>query len=53
MDGTFSSHRGATQEEILPNALSSLQATADEVTHTVVPVSTVTAMVSGVVHQSL
>ena len=53
LDGTFSSHHEVTQEAILPNAISSFQETADEATHTVAPVSTVTAMVSGVLHQNL
>lgn len=53
LDGTFSSHHEVTQEAILPNAISSFQETADEATHTVAPLSTVTAMVSGVLHQNL
>jgi len=53
LDGTFSAHRGATQDEVLPNALSSFQESADEMTHSGASVSTVTSMVSGVLHQSL
>ena len=52
LDGTFSS-RLPIQEEIIPVAVTSFQETADEATHTVAPVSEVTAMISGVVHQSL
>jgi hypothetical protein len=53
LDGTFSQRSLIPQDAIVPGAIPSLQESVDEMTHTVAPVSEVTAMVSGVVHQSL
>ena len=53
LDGSFSYHRGTLQEDVVATPITSLQEPDPTSTHTVAPVSEVTAMVSGVVHQSL
>jgi len=53
LDGTFSQQQFKTQETVVPTATTSLQEPAETPMHTVAPITDVTTMISGAVHQTL